>query len=187
MATHALPHLETPRCVLTLLRPETAPLLCAYKERNLAHLAPWEPAHNPEFTLAQACEQAAHRAWQGFEDGTAVQFLALDRASGEMLAGCNFTNIVRGPLQACYLGYSVDQAFEGQGLMREVVAAGIRHMFHTVGLHRIMANHMVANVRSARLLHALGFEREGYARAYLRIAGRWEDMVLNALINPHGG
>lgn len=184
MDIHTLPHLETPRCVLTLLRPETSPLLCAYKERNLVHLAPWEPAHNPDFSIAQACEQAAQRAWQGFEDGTAVQLLALDRASGDMLAGCNFTNIVRGPLQACHLGYSVDQAHEGQGLMREVVAAGIRYMFDTVGLHRIMANHMATNLRSARLLHALGFEREGYARAYLRIAGRWEDMVLNALINP---
>ncbi len=28
-----------------------------------------------------------------------------------------------------------------------------------------------------------GLMREGYARAYLKIAGRWEDMVLNALIN----
>jgi ribosomal-protein-alanine N-acetyltransferase len=101
-----------------------------------------------------------------------------------MLAGCNFTNIVRGPLQACYLGYSVDQAHQGQGLMREVVQAGIGYMFGAQGLHRIMANHMPSNVRSEKLLRALGFEREGYARAYLHIAGRWEDMVLNALLNP---
>lgn len=179
-----LPQLETPRCVLTLLRPETAPLLTAYKERNAAHLAPWEPLGHPGLSLAQACEQAGQRAWQGFVDGTAVQFIALDRISGDMLAGCNFTNIVRGPLQACHLGYSVDHAHQGQGLMREVVAAGIRYMFDTVGLHRIMANHMAQNVRSERLLRALGFEREGVARSYLRIAGHWEDMVLNALINP---
>lgn len=46
------------------------------------------------------------------------------------------------------------------------------------------SNHMPSNVRSERLLARLGFEREGYARAYLKIAGRWEDMVLNSLINP---
>jgi ribosomal-protein-alanine N-acetyltransferase len=34
------------------------------------------------------------------------------------------------------------------------------------------------------LLRALGFEREGVARSYLKIAGKWEDMVLNSLINP---
>jgi len=101
-----------------------------------------------------------------------------------MVAACNFTNIVRGPLQACHLGYSVDQAWQGQGLMREVVQTGIAYMFGTLGLNRIMANHMPSNLRSEKLLRALGFEREGHARAYLRIAGRWEDMVLNALVNP---
>jgi ribosomal-protein-alanine N-acetyltransferase len=49
-----------------------------------------------------------------------------------------------------------------------------------------MANHMPSNVKSERLLRTLGFEREGYARAYLKIAGKWEDMVLNALIHPQG-
>jgi ribosomal-protein-alanine N-acetyltransferase len=39
-------------------------------------------------------------------------------------------------------------------------------------------------VRSAALLARLGFEREGFARAYLHINGTWEDMVLNSLINP---
>jgi ribosomal-protein-alanine N-acetyltransferase len=43
---------------------------------------------------------------------------------------------------------------------------------------------MPANTRSAALLQRLGFEREGFARSYLRINGRWEDMVLNSLVNP---
>jgi ribosomal-protein-alanine N-acetyltransferase len=179
------PRLETPRCLLVPLRPENAELLTAYKTKNQTHLAPWEPARGPEYTtIAQACENAAHRAWQSFQEGQAVQFIALDRSSGHMVAGCNFTNIVRGPMQACHLGYSVDQDFQGQGLMHEVVQAGIRYMFDAVGLHRIMANHMPNNTRSEKLLRTLGFEREGYARAYLKISGHWEDMVLNALINP---
>ena len=44
-----------------------------------------------------------------------------------------------------------------------------------------MANHLPRNERSARLLARLGFEREGYARRYLQIAGVWEDHVLTAL------
>ena len=136
----APPTLETERCVLTVLRPEHAHLLLAYRQRNAAHLAPWEPTRSAD-------------------DGTPLD-------------------------QACYLGYSVDQEWQGQGLMREVVQAGMDYVFGTLGLHRIMANHMPSNVRSERLLRSLGFEREGYARAYLQIAGRWEDMVLNALVNP---
>ncbi|SDY12343.1 ribosomal-protein-alanine N-acetyltransferase [Collimonas sp. OK242] len=32
--------------------------------------------------------------------------------------------------------------------MREIAATGIRYIFDVIGLHRIMANHVPANVRS---------------------------------------
>lgn len=32
-------------------------------------------------------------------------------------------------------------------------------------------------------LEHLGFEREGYAKAYLNIGGRWQDHVLTALVS----
>jgi ribosomal-protein-alanine N-acetyltransferase len=57
-------------------------------------------------------------------------------------------------------------------------------MFGPQGMHRIMASHLPRKLRSAALLARLGFEREGYARSYLRIDGTWEDMVLSSLINP---
>ena len=59
-----------------------------------------------------------------------------------------------------------------------------RYSFDELGLHRIMANHQPENERSARLLERLGFEREGYARSYLHIAGAWRDHVLTALVRP---
>lgn len=68
--------------------------------------------------------------------------------------------------------------------MKRSLEAGNRHCFEQIGLHRIMANHLPRNVRSERLLASLGFEKEGYARAYLKIAGVWEDHVLRALTNP---
>ncbi|KFN17466.1 hypothetical protein JM66_20365 [Aeromonas bestiarum] len=39
-------------------------------------------------------------------------------------------------------------------------------------------------LRSGALLERLGFEREGLARDYLMINGRWEDHVLTARLNP---
>ena len=179
------PVLTTSRCVMGLLGADTLEAYTDYRNRNTAHLAPWEPAPaDPLQSIAQACERSVQRAMDGHAQGVSVQFVALHPESGLMLAGCNFTNIVRGPFQACHLGYSVDQHWQGKGLAQEVVARGIAYMFDEQRLHRVMANHMPTNTRSARLLQALGFEREGYARAYLQIAGAWEDMVLNALINP---
>ena len=49
---------------------------------------------------------------------------------------------------------------------------------------RLQANHVPENERSARVLERLGFEREGYARDYLFIGGRWRDHVLTALLHP---
>ena len=182
---NAVPTLHTARCQLSLLQPDNVHQLLAYRQRNLAHLSPWEPTPNAaEGTLEDACHRAAARSVQSFADGVAVHFIATASQTGAMLAACNFTNVVRGIFQACHLGYSVDHAWQGQGLMYEVVQAGITYMFDTQGLHRIMANHVPANVRSEQLLRRLGFEREGYARAYLKIAGQWEDHVLNALVNP---
>ncbi|TND51068.1 30S ribosomal protein S5 alanine N-acetyltransferase, partial [Aeromonas dhakensis] len=34
------------------------------------------------------------------------------------------------------------------------------------------------------LLERLGFEREGYAKEYLMINGRWEDHILTSRLNP---
>ena len=39
-------------------------------------------------------------------------------------------------------------------------------------------------VEFSALLERLGFEREGFAREYLMINGRWEDHILTSLINP---
>ena len=49
----------------------------------------------------------------------------LIRSAPLPLVVCNFTNIVRGPFQACTLGFSVAKAREGEGLMTTVVERGV--------------------------------------------------------------
>ncbi len=58
------------------------------------------------------------------------------------------------------------------------------YMFNQFNMHRVVATYTVTNQRSAALLERLGFEKEGYAKSYLNIAGTWEDHILTALINP---
>jgi ribosomal-protein-alanine N-acetyltransferase len=38
------------------------------------------------------------------------------------------------------------------------------------------------NTASIRLLEKVGFRKEGYARSYLCIDGRWQDHVLYAIV-----
>ncbi|MBB3259756.1 ribosomal-protein-alanine N-acetyltransferase [Paraburkholderia bannensis] len=116
--------------------------------------------------------------------GLAIHLLFFDKEEGQLIGDCNFTNIVRGPFQACHLGFSIAHDHEGRGLMRECLATAIQYMFAELGLHRVMANYRPENKRSAQLLNKLGFEQEGIARAYLKINGVWADHVLTSLINP---
>lgn len=179
-----LPHLATPRTRLAVIGTEHAAAIAAYYRANREHLAPWEPPRDEVFYTAAGWRQRAAELRAAFANGAAVPLAVLEPDSGQVIGICQFSQIVRGAFQACYLGYSLGREWQGRGLMHEAAAAGIAYVFDTLRLHRIMANHMPRNVRSARLLKRLGFEREGYARAYLNIAGRWEDHVLNALINP---
>lgn len=177
-----LPELRTPRTFVTHYACVDARLLHRYLYDNADHLAPWEPTRAPGYDDIPRIEERQTAFLADFQAGRAVHLVALDPARAEVVAMCNFTNIVRGPFQACNLGYSIAGKREGQGLMHEVVSAGIAYVRDVVGLHRVMANHMPRNARSARLLARLGFEREGYARAYIQIAGAWEDHVLNSLV-----
>ena len=81
------------------------------------------------------------------------------------------------------LSAGYEDFLQGKGIMFEILSAAIPYIFFRLNIHRIMANYMPVNKRSGALLERLGFEREGIAKAYVQIAGKWEDHVLTSLIN----
>ncbi len=46
-----------------------------------------------------------------------------------------------------------------------------------------MANYRPENIKSELLLKRLHFEKEGYAKDYLMISGKWRDHILTSRIN----
>ena len=127
------------------------------------------------------------RQVEQFQAGTAYAFSIFDRATGAdgpFLGYVNFSEVVRGVFLACYMGYALAETAQGQGFMAEACRAGIDYIFNEVRLHRIMANYMPANARSAAVLERLGFTVEGTAKDYLFLAGAWQDDVLTSLTNP---
>jgi ribosomal-protein-alanine N-acetyltransferase len=155
---------------------------------NRHHLQPWQPVRPAGYFGLKGVEQRIVHVEQERLAGRALHFLVLtkstDQMQEEIVGECNFSNIVLGVFQACHLGYALAASAQGKGLMNEAVSAGITYMFDELGLHRVMANYLPHNERSARVLAALGFEREGLARAFLKINGEWADHVLTSLINP---
>ena len=159
--------ITTTRLQLRVLNPEEAPLLQTYLLNNRAHLAPWEPARDDSFFELEQCQQRLINSCLHIEAGQSLALAVFLKNSSQIIGTCNFSNIVCGIFQACHLGYAIDTNSQGQGYMTEAVQAGIQHMFQQQGLHRIMANHVPENTRSASLLKRLDFEREGLAKSYL--------------------
>ena len=176
--------IETARLNLSRLTLGDAHDLHAYYLANAAHLDPWEPQRSADFHHLSACSARIESGLLEVEAGRAVKLLLRAKASGALIGVCNFNTIVRGPFQACTLGYSIAASAQGQGLMFEALSAAITHMFDSENLHRVMANYIPENKRSEALLARLGFEIEGQAKNYLHIGGRWRDHILTAKINP---
>ena len=59
--------------------------------------------------------------------------------------------------------------------------------FGELGLHRVEAGTVPHNARSRAVLERTGFVRFGYAPAYLKIAGEWQDHVLYQVLNAADG
>jgi ribosomal-protein-alanine N-acetyltransferase len=180
-----LPTLSTERLRLVHMEAGHARLLADFFRRNEHHLAPWDPPRPSDIVQTEFWVAEGERAVDDYQAGVVVRWLLMPRNEPDRVIGrVNITQIVRGPFQSCMLGYAVDAAHEGLGLMFEALEAAIGHVFTVLRLHRIQANYVPHNERSGRLLQRLGFEREGLARDYLFIDGAWRDHVLTARLNP---
>ncbi|WDE05543.1 ribosomal protein S5-alanine N-acetyltransferase [Thalassomonas viridans] len=179
-----LPRLNTERLLITLLQPADYPLLQDYYRQNEQHLSPWEPLRESDYNQGAEVQKRLTRALTGYSQGKELHFAAYRPGEKEIVALATYSNLIHGPFQACYLGYSIAEKYQGQGLMAEMLIATNAFVFEQLGMHRIMANYMPENIRSERLLNRLGFEKEGLAKSYLKIAGKWRDHVLTAKINP---
>jgi len=182
-----IPVLRTARLVLTLPTKEDAEELLAYARRNFEAHAPWSPPAPAGWNTLENAHARITKMHTLFEVGTTYSFWfrKVGEPGGPFVGAANLNQVFLGPRRAAFLGYHLDHAHEGQGLMHEALAELVRHAFETLRLHRLEANHLPENKKSAAVLRRLGFSVEGYARDYLFIDGKFRDHVLNALVNEH--
>ncbi|MGB0907939.1 MAG: GNAT family N-acetyltransferase [Maricaulaceae bacterium] len=147
----------------------------ALRRRNEAFLSPWEPSWNPEH-LTRASYKARLSRFKKMVNGDEAYPFHIFRAADQRLIGaCNITHIQRSVAQQCQLGYWLGEEYARKGFARAAVRAACGFCFNELGLHRIEAAVRPENEPSIKLLEAVGFEREGRARGYLKIDGDWRD------------
>ncbi|EJF82811.1 hypothetical protein MCU_01312 [Bartonella elizabethae Re6043vi] len=175
--------IKTKRTISTLIGLEDAAELSAYYLRNANHLRPFEPLRTDDYHTRTTWEARAKAFADESAQGQAYRYAVRLKNENTIIGVVNFTNVVRGVFQACHLGFSLDEKQQGKGLMFESLSALIRHIFQVYHLHRVMANYRPENIKSELLLKRLHFEKEGYAKDYLMISGKWRDHILTSRIN----
>jgi ribosomal-protein-alanine N-acetyltransferase len=176
--------LEGPHVVLRAPRATDITELRALLIRNSDHLRPWSPSPSPGTNPVGFAELgrsiARHR--RDWKVGSAYVFVASLRAPRDPIVGrVALTSVTRGPFQSAQIGYWLDAAYVGRGLMSQAIDLALAFAFDELRLHRVHAAVMPQNGPSRRILSKRCFREEGYAERYLRIAGQWEDHLLYGL------
>jgi len=165
-----------------LITLDDAPVLAELQRLNQAYLAPWEPVRGDDYFTQAGQRAAIEEALTQYEQARNLPYVITDDGAG-VVGRITLQGIVRGPFLSCSVGYWVSQSASGRGVATTALREIIRVAFGELGLHRIQAETLLDNFASQRVIERNGFARIGMAPAYLKIAGRWQDMHLYQLIN----
>ena len=156
--------------------------------RNHDWLLKWEPRSAHASHLAEdrrsfvsrcAIRERERQIGTGYGFGIFV--------GGRFVGEITLSSIQRGPLQSAFIGYWIDQAAAGQGLMPEAVVAMLQYAFESLRLHRVEINIIPRNHASRRVVEKLGLRNEGVSERYLEIDGAWEDHARYAITSEEWG
>jgi ribosomal-protein-alanine N-acetyltransferase len=158
------------------------------REESRGFLAPWEPIWPGDDLTKLAFRRRLRRYQREIRNGTGYPYFVFSSDGETLLGGLTLAQIQRGVTQSAVIGYWMGERHAGKGLMTSGVRAVIGFAFETLHLNRLEAACLPRNTASIRLLEKVGFTREGYARKYLCIDGRWQDHVLYGLVrdDPRG-
>lgn len=151
--------------------------------RSREFLAPWEPVWPSNDLTRAAFRSRIKRYWREIEDDAAYPFFIFSTGERQLLGALTFSNVRRGVAQTASLGYWIGAPYARRGLMTSAIGLAMGFAFEHLQLHRIEAACLPNNAASIALLARCGFEREGLARRYLKIAGLWQDHLLFARIS----
>ena len=166
-----MPTLETERLLLRPMRVSDAEDMFEYacKESVTRYLL-WKPHTSVAYTK-RYLEYLAGR----YRLGMHYEWALVLREEGRMIGTCGFANFDCAH-NTGEIGYVLNPAYQGKGLMQEAAERVMRFGFSVLGLHRIEARYMVGNDASRRLMERLGMREEGVRREAMLVKGAYRDI-----------
>jgi ribosomal-protein-serine acetyltransferase len=164
----------SPGIELRLLHECDADAVFAGVERNRAYLRQWLPwvdrtrsaAEIRQFTIVSTAQ------WEAGQGPNCSIW------AGGAFVGCIGCHPIGWADRQCSLGYWLDAARQGEGIMTRACAAMLDYLFLELGLHRVEIRCGEQNAPSCAIPKRLGFRREGLLRDGQWVNDRWVSLVV---------
>ncbi|MFE8699693.1 GNAT family N-acetyltransferase [Cytobacillus sp. FJAT-54145] len=169
---------------LRLLELTDAEGLLSLEVKNKDFFQLYTPLKNESFYTLKGQKERIEKSIARANEGTYYSFGIFLTETNQLIGNLTLSEVIRGDLQSCWIGYYLDKDQNGKGYMTKAVRLGVDYAFKELKLHRIEAGVMPHNVGSIKVLEKAGFNKEGIAKQNVRINGRWEDHQTLAIINP---
>lgn len=147
-------------------------------DRNRERLRQWLPWATSTYSLADARTFVeAHVA----ENAEGVSFTAMIRHQGAICGSIGLHRIDKFHKNTS-IGYWIDEAHEGKGIIRAACRAMVTAGFRTFGLHRIEIRCATWNHRSSAIPRKLEFLEEAVLREAEWLHDRWVDLRVFSML-----
>jgi ribosomal-protein-alanine N-acetyltransferase len=152
-------------------------------EKNRDFFQNYTPSRNHEFYTIEYQGKQIRASIEDREQDRRYDFGVFLNENEQLIGKVTLSEILRGPLQSCFIGYNLDNSHNGKGYMTEAVRLTVTFAFECLKLHRLEASVMPHNIGSIKVLEKAGFHKEGVAQKSVKINGKWEDHQVLAIIN----
>jgi ribosomal-protein-alanine N-acetyltransferase len=172
------PAIETERLVLRGREPEDAEAIFRYaSDPEVTPYMAWEPSRS----LADVWDFLDGLTAHNYEQEELDYAIALRSAPQLAIGGVSVCWHPR-KHRVMELGYVLDKAHWGRGMMPEAARALIQYAFRTTPVERIYAPIFAGNAKSRRAAEKIGLAFEGVLRSSVEFRGERRDEAIYAII-----
>ncbi|HLV98946.1 MAG TPA: GNAT family protein [Ktedonobacterales bacterium] len=164
------PSLTTKRLLLRQLRPDDAEALFPTLSDEQVTMF---YGHEPQRSISETYE-LINQIQARYDRREAIRWGVTLPGDDRVIGTCSLHHFDPG-FHRAEIGYELNRALWGQGLMAEAASAVLAYAFRDLGLHRVEAIIDIRNERSKGLLLKLGFTYEGNLRGRYAFRGGFDD------------
>lgn len=169
--------------IYRILSAGDAPEILGFYTENRDFFEKYEPDKPSNFYTEEYQTTVAKLEFENFLRGRSARFFIFRKSQpGIIIGSVSFSNIVRGSFLCGTIGYKIHKNHLGLGYATEAVCFLSDILLSEGGLHRIEAYIHPENKASIALAEKCGFIKEGIAREYVLLSGKWVDHLRYALI-----